>query len=101
MNEPRNPGGKDGKPPPDVQVLKLAAEDMPEGLADAIAQAIEQAMPLPEYVDHGFIIGRARASGWDAKRLKQYYPNSAKWVREGLLARKLALDAHGVLHGLH
>lgn len=88
------------KPPPDPEVFELSSDDMPEGLADAISQAMEQAM-LPMHVDHGFIIERSRAAGFDAKRLRVYYPSLPTPVLEAMLKRRVTIDARGVFYELH
>jgi hypothetical protein len=89
--------------PDDPDTFVLSDEDLPEGVRDAIARAVEARLRerLDTHVDHGFLLQRARAAGWDAKRLKKYYPAFPKWVRQELLDGKLGLDANGFLHELH
>ena len=88
------------KPPPDPEVFELSADDMPEGLANALAQAVE-AQLMPMHVDHGFLIERARAAGFDAKRLSLYYPSLPTPILEAMLKRRVTIDARGVLYELH
>lgn len=100
MNEaggPQDPGGGDDKPP---DAIVLGPEDMPEGLARQIEEAIAERQTLV-LMDHAFLIERARAAGHDAKALKKLYPTFPKWVREDIINRKLTIDSSGFLRELH
>ena len=96
MNQP-----EDEKPPDHGGPIVLGPDDLPPGLADQIAAAFEHVRPMASVIDHGFLLERARASGWDAKQLRKYYPDYPKWARQDLLDGKLTLDSHGRLHVLH
>lgn len=86
--------------PPSGEDITLGPEDLPPQLAAQIGEIIGQ-MHLPMLVDHAFLLERARASGWDAKRLQKYYPMLPEWARQDLLDHKVVIDARGFLHQLH